>query len=198
VEAFGCPPASRAEEAGDNGHASAGATRRDAAGGTSPEGRLARRARLDARVLLDHLRHEVQAFLHSRRRALESFAFDRFGHRVVTQTQRDVFDLLDRMGKRGDAGGIDRLHLLDEAEKIVELDKRVLSVGVGQFEPRKMRDAFYIGQSQSHAVTGKCGGLPQHGKTTLRQRVTTLEEDLEKGASGGKKCRPFPSKHPKL
>jgi hypothetical protein len=35
-------------------------------------------------------------------------------------------------------------------------------------------------------------------KTALRQRVTTLEEALEKGASGGKKCRPFPSKHPKL
>ncbi|WP_158244484.1 hypothetical protein [Paraburkholderia rhynchosiae] len=36
------------------------------------------------------------------------------------------------------------------------------------------------------------------GKSALRQRVTTLKEDLEKGASGGKKCRPFPSKHPKL
>ncbi|MGF6902095.1 hypothetical protein [Paraburkholderia sp. GAS348] len=36
------------------------------------------------------------------------------------------------------------------------------------------------------------------GKTVLRQRVTTLEEDLEKGASGGEKCHPFPSKHPKL
>jgi hypothetical protein len=35
-------------------------------------------------------------------------------------------------------------------------------------------------------------------KTMLRQRVTTLEESLEKGASGGKKCRPFPSKQPKL
>ncbi|MDR8399067.1 MULTISPECIES: hypothetical protein [Paraburkholderia] len=35
-------------------------------------------------------------------------------------------------------------------------------------------------------------------KTTLRQRVTTLEEALEKGASGGKKCRPFPSNHAKL
>jgi hypothetical protein len=35
-------------------------------------------------------------------------------------------------------------------------------------------------------------------KRALRQRVTTLEEDLEKGASGGKKCRPFPSKQPKL
>ncbi|WP_157447858.1 hypothetical protein [Paraburkholderia ginsengiterrae] len=35
-------------------------------------------------------------------------------------------------------------------------------------------------------------------KTMLRQWVTTLEEDLEKGVSGGKKCRPFPSKHPKL
>jgi hypothetical protein len=35
-------------------------------------------------------------------------------------------------------------------------------------------------------------------KTMLRQRVTTLEEDLEKGVSVGKKCRPFPSKHPKL
>ncbi|MEN8504629.1 hypothetical protein ACOCG7_31290 [Paraburkholderia sp. DD10] len=35
-------------------------------------------------------------------------------------------------------------------------------------------------------------------KIMPRQRVTTLEEDLEKGASGGKKCQPFPSKHPKL
>jgi hypothetical protein len=35
-------------------------------------------------------------------------------------------------------------------------------------------------------------------KTMLRQRVTTLEEDLEKGASGGEKCLPFPSNHPKL
>jgi len=35
-------------------------------------------------------------------------------------------------------------------------------------------------------------------KTMPRQRVTTQEEDLEKGASGGKKCQPFPSKHPKL
>src|SRR5260370_42646477 len=53
---------------------------------------------LDSRVLLDHLRHEVQAVLNGRRRALEGFTVDRFGHRVVTQTQRDVFDLLDRMG----------------------------------------------------------------------------------------------------
>jgi len=35
-------------------------------------------------------------------------------------------------------------------------------------------------------------------KRALRQWVTTREDDLEKGASGGKKCRPFPSKHPKL
>jgi hypothetical protein len=35
-------------------------------------------------------------------------------------------------------------------------------------------------------------------KTMLRQRVTTLEEDLEKGASGSKKCHPFPSNQPKL
>src|SRR5579863_2918710 len=55
---------------------------------------------LDSRVLvdhlLDHLRHEVQAVLDGRRRALESFAVDRFGHGVVTQTQRHVLDLLDR------------------------------------------------------------------------------------------------------
>jgi hypothetical protein len=35
-------------------------------------------------------------------------------------------------------------------------------------------------------------------KSALRQRVRTLEEDLEKAAGGGKKCRPFPSNHPKL
>jgi hypothetical protein len=40
----------------------------------------------------------------------------------------------------------------------------VLSVGVGQFEPREMRDALNIGQGQSHAVTGKCGGPPQYQK----------------------------------
>jgi hypothetical protein len=74
----------------------------------------------------------------------------------------------------------------------------VLSFGISQFEPREVRDAFNVGQGQSHAVTGKCGGPPQRGKTMLRQRITTLEESLEKGASGGKKCPPFPSKHPKL
>src|SRR5579863_1636665 len=84
---------------------------------------------LDSRILvdhlLDHLGHQVQAVLDSRRRALESFTFDRFGHRVGTQTQRDVFNLFDRVRKRCNAGGIDRLHLLDEAEKIVELSKRM-------------------------------------------------------------------------
>jgi hypothetical protein len=32
-----------------------------------------------------------------------------------------------------------------------------------------MRDAFDIGQGQSHAVTGKSGGPPQRSKTALRQ-----------------------------
>jgi hypothetical protein len=36
------------------------------------------------------------------------------------------------------------------------------------------------------------------GKTMLRQQVTTLEEELEKGLGAGKKCDPFPSNHPKL
>jgi hypothetical protein len=90
VEAFGCPPASLAGKPGDGGHA------RPLRG--APCRGLASRAGLAARVLLDHLRHEVQAILHSRRRALESFAFDGFSYGVVTQTQRDVFDLLDRMG----------------------------------------------------------------------------------------------------
>ena len=133
-----------------------------------------------------------------RRRALESFAVDRFGHRVVTQTQRDVFDLLDRMGKRRDAGGIDRLHLLDEAEEIVELGKRVLSFGVSQFEPREVRDAFYIGQGQSHAVTGKFGGPPQRGKNDAATAGYDTGGRPEKAASGGKKCRPFPSNTSKI
>lgn len=129
--------------------------------GALPAGRAA----LAMRVLLDHLRHEIQTVLHGRRGTLKGFAIDRFGHHVVAQAQRDVFDLFDRMGKRRDACGIDRLHLLDEAKKVVELGKRVFSVGVGQFEPRKMRDALNIGQGQSHAVTGKSGRPPQREKS---------------------------------
>src|SRR3954453_23173029 len=86
VEAFGCPPASLAGKAGDSGPARS--AQRLAAGRRAAPG-------LAARVLLDHLRHEVQAVLHGRRRALESFAVDRLGYGVATQTQRNVFNLLD-------------------------------------------------------------------------------------------------------
>src|SRR6185437_26185 len=113
--------------------------------------------------------------------ALESFAVDRLGYGVAAQTQRDVFNLLDRMGQRCDAGGIDRLHLLDEAEKIVELGTRVLSVGVGQFEPREMRDALYIGQGQGHAVTGNCGGLPQNRKRRCDSKLRRIRTSSKKG-----------------
>jgi hypothetical protein len=43
----------------------------------------------------------------------------------------------------------------------------MLSFGISQFEPRKMRDTLHIGQGQSHAVTGKCDGLSQCVKTML-------------------------------
>lgn len=105
--------------------------------------------------LFNDLRHEVQPVLHGGRGTLEFVALHHFRHGVLTQTQCHIFDLFDGMGERCDACGVDGLHLLDKAKKIIELGKRVFSFSVGQFEPRKMRDAFNIGQGQSHAVTGK-------------------------------------------
>jgi hypothetical protein len=98
------------------------------------------------RFLFNDLRHQIQAVLRGRRGALELVALYDFSYGVVTQAQRNIFNLFDRMGERFDALGIHGLHLLDEAEEVIELDKRVLSFGVSQFEPRKMRDAFNIGQ----------------------------------------------------
>src|SRR5581483_9503964 len=115
----------------------------------------------------------------------------RFGHRVVAQAQRDVLDLLDRMGKRRDARGVDRLHLLDEAKKLVELDKRVFGVGVGQFEPREMRDALNIGQGQSHAVTGKSGGPPQHKKERCDSELRRWRKTSKKGPAAAKSAVRF-------
>ncbi|CAG9237705.1 hypothetical protein PSAB6_70351 [Paraburkholderia sabiae] len=102
------------------------------------------------------------------------------------------------MRKRRDAGCIDRLHLFDEAEEVVELGERVLGIGIGQFEPCEMGDAFHIGQSQGHAVTGKVAPGRSDEKTMLRQRVRSLEQALEIGAGDGKKCHSFPLNQAKL
>ncbi|CAG9244435.1 hypothetical protein PCAR4_150034 [Paraburkholderia caribensis] len=102
------------------------------------------------------------------------------------------------MRERRDARCIHRLHLFDKAEEVVELGQRVLGVGIGQFEPREVGDAFHIGQSQGHAVTGKVAVCRNDEKTMLRQRVRSLEQALEIGAGDGKKCHSFPLNQAKL
>src|SRR5258708_17585469 len=63
---------------------------------------------------------------------------------------------------------------------MVEVGKCGLRVGGGQCERCERCDGFNSGQGQSHAVTGKRRGLAQCEKNVLRQRVTTVEQALEK------------------
>ena len=136
--------------------------------------------------------------MHGGRAALIRVAIDRFGDGVLAQTQRDVLDLLDRVRERRDTGRIDGLHLLDEPEKLVELGEGVLAVGIGQFEPREVGDAFHIGQGQSHAFHRKQGLKRNVAKTVLRQGVRASDRTLCEGAGNGKKDRPFTTNRSKL
>ncbi|CAM2189967.1 hypothetical protein BCEP27_110102 [Burkholderia cepacia] len=147
--------------------------------------------------LLDHLRHEIEAVLDGRRRTLVVVAIDDFRHDVVAQALRDFLDLFDRVGERRDAGGVDRLHLLDEAEEIIELAEHVLGVGVGHFESRQVRDAFHIGQGQGHAITGKTR-LRNASKAALRRGVGGCDPTLKNRGRSGKNTARFDSNTVKL
>ncbi|SOT42625.1 conserved hypothetical protein [Burkholderia cenocepacia] len=147
--------------------------------------------------LLDHLRHEIEAVLDGRRRTLVVVAIDDFRHGVVAQALRDFLDLFDRVGERRDAGGVDRLHLLDEAEEFIELAEHVLGVGVGHFESRQVRDAFHIGQGQGHAITGKTR-LRSASKAALRRGVGGCDPTLKNRGRSGKNTARFDSNTVKL
>lgn len=115
---------------------------------------MAQRRCLKTPHLFDNLGHEIQPVAHGGCRPLELFAIYLLCNSIVSQTQFGFLDLFDRMSKRFDTRGIHGLHLLDETEEIVQSRKRGFGLVLGQFEPREVRNAFYIGQGQRHSITG--------------------------------------------
>jgi len=114
---------------------------------------IASEAQLKARRSFDHFRHEIQPIAHGGRGPLELFAVYMLCNNVISQTQLGFLDLFDRMSKRFDTRGIHRLHLLDETEEVVQPRQRGFGLVLGQFEPREVCNAFYIGQGQRHSIT---------------------------------------------
>jgi len=96
------------------------------------------------RVLFDDLGHQVQTVLDGRRATLEILAPDLFRHDIVAQTQLNFGDLVDWMGQRFDARGIDGLHFFDQGENIIELSQGLLRLAFSQFKSRQMGDAGYV------------------------------------------------------
>src|ERR1700674_3105563 len=149
---------------------------------------------LKARRSFDHFGHEIQPVAHGRRGTLELFTVYLLCNNVVSQTQLSFLDLLDRMRKRFDTGGIHGLHLLDETEEVVQPRKRGFGLVLGQFEPREVRNAFYIGQGQGHSITGFFSTY------ALTKSATAIRDKgaLKSRLVDGKMYRPFPSNTPKL
>jgi hypothetical protein len=81
-----------------------------------------------AHGLLNHPGHQEEAALHGRGTALVGVAVVGFGDQVVAQSQGDVLHGCHGVGKRLDALGIDRPHLLDQVEKSIELAKHALTL----------------------------------------------------------------------
>jgi hypothetical protein len=116
--------------------------------------------------LLDHPGHKIQPVAHGRRRLLELFAIYVLCNFIVSQAQFDFENLFDRMSKRFDAGGIDGLHLLYQAEEIVQARERGSGFLLRQLKAREVGDTLYIGEGQGHTGTiffNSCARYSENG-----------------------------------
>ncbi len=101
--------------------------------------------------LLDDFRDQIQAILGRGRAPLVVIAAVGFGRNVVAQTQRHVFlERGNRVIQGFDAGGVDRLHLLNQRKNAVEFVQGLRRMVVGKIELRQVREAFDIGKSKWH------------------------------------------------
>src|SRR5690606_411453 len=84
-----------------------------------------------------------------RRDALEGLAAVGGGDEVLAQAGGQVL----RVAHRGDAPGVDRLHLRDQVEHVVELGAGGLELGGRQFDAGEAGDMADLFTGQRHGLT---------------------------------------------
>ena len=84
------------------------------------------------------------------------------GDRVRTQ----ALGGFQRVGKRFDAAGVDRLHLVDQAEDVVQGLGGARKIGLAQAQAGEMGDFFHVGAFKRHrespakaALEGRRGAM---------------------------------------
>src|SRR5450830_393996 len=97
-------------------------------------------------VLVDHFRHQVQAVLGLGGDGLIGVAAIRFAGHVVAQAQRDVIHVGRQwMAQRGDAVGVNRLHLFGQREDAVQLLQRGRALLLAHLKLGQFGNAGYVG-----------------------------------------------------
>src|SRR5574344_482703 len=109
--------------------------------------------------LFNHLGHQEQALFGRRCIAQVGLALVGFADHILLQAQLDVLNDRDRMRQRFHARGIDGLHLLDHAKKVVQLGEHARAVLGAQFH------ACQVGGADD-VLGGKC-----HGAMPVRNRM---------------------------
>ena len=92
--------------------------------------------------LLDDPGNQVQAVFDGRRDRLEQCMLVRLGDCVRAQPGDHIL----RMGHGLDAGGVDGLHFLDQAENTAQLIENLGTFSVGDFNARQHGYALYVVQ----------------------------------------------------
>jgi hypothetical protein len=103
-------------------------------------------------ALLDDAGHEVQAFLHGRRKRLEFSAPIRLDDCVFAQALPACKMRIERMRHGLDAGGVDRLQLFDETEQSVQTCGGLDGFGIAHFNARETGNAADLLEVQGHVA----------------------------------------------
>ncbi len=116
---------------------------------------------VSASLLLDDFRNQVQTFFHGGGDGLVGVAVIGLGDRVRTQ----ALGGFQRVGERFDAAGVDRLHLVDQAEDVVQGLGGARKIGLAQAQAGEMGDfstserSSAIGSLQQSALEGRRGAM---------------------------------------
>jgi hypothetical protein len=101
--------------------------------------------------LFDNFRDQKQTPVYCGRAALVSFALVGLTHHIVTQAQRYFLNRGDWVCQGLNARGVNGLHGLNNAKKIVEFGKHALAFSGGEFQARQIGNARDVRRCQGHS-----------------------------------------------